>query len=114
MIISNSLRRNIMATSKEYLDFILDQFSDVDGITHRQMMGEYILYMNGKIAAYLCDDRLLIKPVPSAVGLMPNAAYESPYDGAKDMLLVDNVDDRAFLKELFEAIYPELPEPKKR
>ena len=103
-----------MATSKEYLAFILDQLSDVDGITHRQMMGEYIIYMNGKIAAYLCDDRLLVKPVPSAVQLMPNATYEPPYDGAKDMLLVDNIDDRAFLKELFEAMYDDLPNPKKK
>ena len=103
-----------MATSKEYLAFILDQLSDVDGITHRQMMGEYIIYMSGKIATYLCDDRLLVKPVPSAVKLMPNATYEPPYEGAKDMLLVDNVDDRAFLKELFEAMYDELPNPKKK
>ena len=103
-----------MATSKEYLAFICDQLSDVEGITHRQMIGEYIIYMKGKIAAYLCDDRLLVKPVPSAVQLMPNATYEPPYDGAKDMLLVDNVDDRAFLKELFEAMYDELPKPKKK
>ena len=103
-----------MATRKEYLAFILDQLSDVEGIAHRQMMGEYILYMNGKIAAYLCDDRLLVKPVPSAVQLMPNAIYEPPYEGAKDMLLVDNVDDRAFLKELFEAMYDDLPNPKKK
>ena len=101
-------------TGKEYLAFILDQLSDVNGIAHRQMMGEYIIYMNGKIAAYLCDDRLLVKPVPSAVQLMPNAVYEPPYDGAKDMLLVDNVDDRAFLKELFEAMDDELPKPRKR
>ncbi len=103
-----------MSTSKEYLTFILDQLSDVGGITHRQMMGEYIIYMDGKIAAYLCDGRLLVKPVPSAAALMPNASYEPPYEGAKDMLLVDNVDDRAFLKELFEAMYDELPEPKKK
>ena len=103
-----------MATSKEYLAFILDQLSDVEGIAHRQMTGEYILYMNGKIAAYLCDDRLLVKPVPSAVQLMPNATYEPPYEGAKDMLLVDNIDDRAFLKELFEAMYDDLPNPKKK
>ena len=103
-----------MATSKEYLAFILDQLSDVEGIAHRQIMGEYIVYMNGKIAAYLCDDRLLVKPVPSAVKLMPNATYEPPYDGAKDMLLVDNVDDRAFLRKLFVAMYDELPKPKKK
>ena len=103
-----------MATSKEYLAFILDQLSDVNGINHRQMMGEYIIYINGKIAAYLCDDRLLVKPVPSAVQLMPNATYEPPYEGAKDMLLVDNIDDRAFLKELFEAMYDDFPNPKKK
>lgn len=103
-----------MATNKEYLNFILDQLSELDGITHRQMMGEYIIYHHGKIAAYLCDNRLLVKPVPSAVKLMPNAGYEPPYEGAKEMLLVEDVDDRAFLKELFEAMYPELPEPKRK
>ena len=102
-----------MSSSKEYLHFVLDQLSDIDGITHRQMMGEYIIYIKGKIAAYICDDRLLVKPVPSAVELMPNITYEPPYPGAKDMILVENVDDKHFLKVLFEAIYPELPESKK-
>ena len=103
-----------MATNKEYLNFILDQLSELDGITHRQMMGEYIIYYHGKITAYLCDDRLLVKPVASAVKMMPQAKYEPPYDGAKEMLLVENVDDRVFLKELLEAMYPELPQPKKK
>ena len=103
-----------MATSKGFLIFILAQLSELDGITHRQMMGEYILYHRGKIAAYLCDDRLLVKPVPSAIKLIPNARFEPPYVGAKDMLLVENVDDRDFLKVLFEAMYPELPKPKKK
>ena len=103
-----------MATNKEYLSFILDQLSELDGITHRQMMGEYIIYYHGKITAYLCDDRLLVKPVASAVKMMPQAKFETPYDGAKEMLLVENVDDRAFLKELLEAMYPELPQLKKK
>ena len=103
-----------MASSKEYLAFILDQLSEVDGITYKMMMGEYIIYLRGRIAAYLCDDRLLVKPVPSAIKMMPNASHEPPYDGAKDMLLVDNVESRDFLKALFEAIYPELSEPKKK
>lgn len=103
-----------MSTSKEYLEFISEQLSEIDGITHKMMMGEYIIYHHGKIAAYLCDDRLLIKPVPSAVKMMPDAQREPPYEGAKDMLLCDNVDDKDFLKALFEAIYPELPEPKKK
>ena len=103
-----------MSTTKEYLSFILEQLSVIDGITHRQMMGEYIIYYRGRIAAYLCDNRLLVKPVPSAVRLMPNASYEPPYNGAKDMLLCDNVDDRKFLKALFDQMYEELSEPKRR
>lgn len=101
-----------MATSKEYLIFILEQLSSLEGVTHRQMMGEYILYYRGRIAAYLCDDRLLVKPVPAALAYLPEHILEPPYDGAKDMLLVQNVDDRAFLCGLLEAVYEELPTPK--
>ena len=103
-----------MATKKEYLEFILEQLSELDGISHRQMMGEYIIYHNGKIAAYLCDDRLLVKPVKSAIEMIPNAPFEPPYEGAKEMILVEDVDDREFLKELFEAMYPALSESKKK
>lgn len=103
-----------MSTSKEYLNYILDQLSEVEGITHRQMMGEYIIYMQGKIAAYLCDDRLFVKPTPSAVKMLPEAEMQPPYEGAKSMLLVESVDDRQSLKALFDAVYPELPAPKKR
>ncbi len=103
-----------MSVSENYLNFILEQLSEIDGIVCRRMMGEYILYHHEKIAAYLCDDRLLVKPVPSAVRMMPDASWEPPYDGAKNMLLVDNTDDRKFLKALFQAMYEELPEPKKK
>ena len=103
-----------MATSKEYLEFILDQLSMLDGITYRSMMGEYMIYYHGKLATYLCDDRLLVKILPSTTNLLPDARKEPPYEGAKDMLLVENVDDREFLKALFEAMYLELPEPKKK
>ena len=103
-----------MASSKEYLAFILEQLSEMDGITYRSMMGEYIIYHHGKIAAYLCDDRLLVKNISCAAKMMSDAVLELPYEGAKPMLLVDNVDDRKFLKELFETMYPELPEPKKK
>lgn len=103
-----------MACTKEYLAYILEQLSETDGISHKAMMGEYILYHRGKIAAYLCDNRLLVKPVPSALRLMPDARFEPPYKGAKDMLLCENTDDRAFLKQLFEAMSPELPEPKQK
>ena len=103
-----------MASSKEYLNFILDQLSLMDGITPRAMMGAYMIYIFGKIAAYVCDDRFLVKIVPSSEALMPDARREPPYPGAMDMLVVENVDDREFLKQLFEAMYPELPEPKKK
>lgn len=101
-----------MSTSKEYLQFILEQLSDLTEITHRQMMGEYILYYRGKIAAYICDERLLVKPVPAAKAILPNAPLEPPYAGAKDMLLVEDVDDKALLTTLFQAMYDELPAPK--
>lgn len=101
-----------MATTKDYLAFLLDQLSELDGITHRRMMGEYIIYHRGKIAAFVCDNRLLVKQVPSALRLMPDAERDSISGGAnKNMLLVDQVDDRAFLTELFSCMYDELPEP---
>ena len=103
-----------MASSKEYLDFILEQLSDLEEITYRPMMGEYILYYRGKLIGGIYDDRFLVKPVKSAVTLMPDAGMELPYDGAKEMLLVDNVDDREFLQKLVCAMYPELPASKKR
>lgn len=96
------------------MNYILEQLSELDGITHRMMMGEYIIYYREKIAAYVCDDRLLVKPVPSAVKMLPSANLEPPYDGAKEMLLVDDIDDREFLTKLFTAMYDELPEPKKK
>lgn len=101
-----------MATSKDFLNFVLEQLSELDEITYRMMMGEYIIYYRGKIAAELCDNRFLVKPVDAAVKYIPNAVYEPPYEGAKPMILVENLDDREYLTGLFEAIYPELPAPK--
>lgn len=101
-----------MSTSKDYLKFILEQLSPLQEVTHRAIMGEYILYYRGRIAAYLCDDRLLVKPVAAARALLPQAPMEPPYPGAKDMLVVEDVDNSAFLTELFEAMYPQLPPPK--
>ncbi len=97
-----------MATNKEYLTFILEQLSALDDITSRQMMGEYILYYHGKIIAYLCDNRLLVKPVSSALSILPEAIYEPPYDGAKEMLLVEDVDNKELLTKLFQEVYDEL------
>ena len=102
-----------MASSKEYLDFILEQLSELEEVTYRAMMGEYIIYYRGKIVGGIYDDRLLVKPVKSAIALMPDAAYELPYEGAKEMLLVDDVDNKDFLTQLFNAMYDELPNPKK-
>ena len=103
-----------MASSKEYLEFIMEQLSGLDEISCKAMMGEYIIYYRGKIVGGIYDDRFLVKPVKAARELMPEADLELPYDGAKEMLLVDNVDDKAFLKELLEGMYDELSAPKKR
>ena len=103
-----------MASSKEYLEYILDQLSDLDDISYRAMMGEYIIYYRGKIVGGIYDDRFLVKPVKAAMTMMPDADMEVPYEGAKKMLLVDDVENRRFLRELLEAMYNELPVPKKK
>lgn len=103
-----------MASSKEYLDFILEQLSELEEITYRSMMDEYIVYYQGKIVGGIYDDRFLVKPVKSAIEYMPKAKYEVPYDGAKEMLLVDDVDSKEFLTGLFKSMYGELPAPKSK
>ena len=103
-----------MASTKEYLDFILEQLSLIDGISHRAMMGEYIIYYQGKVIGGIYDDRFLVKPTKSAKEMMPEAQMQLPYEGAKEMILVDDVENKEFLKELFEAMYDELPSPKKK
>lgn len=103
-----------MASSKAYLQFILEQLSDLEEISYRAMMGEFIIYYRGKIVGGIYDDRLLVKPIESAVSYMPTATYELSYDGAKEMLLVEEVENKAFLAGLFHAIYDELPAPKSK
>lgn len=103
-----------MASSKEYLGFILEQLSELSEITYRAMMDEYIIYYRGKIVGGIYDDRLLVKPVKSALSLVPQAIYELPYEGAKEMLLVEDVDSKEFLTRLFNTMYDELPTPKKK
>ena len=103
-----------MASNKDYLDFILEQLSGLGNVTYRAMMGEYILYWRGKIIGGIYDDRFLVKPTKSALAMMPDAGREIPYEGAKEMLLVDNVENREFLCNLLETMYDELPAPKKR
>lgn len=103
-----------MASSKEYLEFVLEQLSLLDDITYRAMMGEYIIYYRGKIIGGIYDDRFLVKQTKSALKMMPDADLELPYEGAKEMIMVDEVENRDFLKELFDAMYLELPAPKKK
>ena len=101
-----------MPSSKEYLNFILEQLSSLNDITYKPMMGEFLLYYRGKLVGGIYDDRLLVKPVKSAITYMPQTAYSLPYEGAKEMLLVDNVDDKEYLAGLFEAMYSDLSLPK--
>ena len=103
-----------MSSSKEYLDFILGQLSELDDISYRAMMREYIIYYRGKVVGGIYDDRFLVKSTKSAVAMMPNAVMELPYEGAKEMLLVYDVDNKEFLRLLLEAMYEELPAPKKK
>ena len=103
-----------MASSKGYLDLVLEQLSDLEDVSCRTMMGEYIIYYRDKVVGGIYDDRFLVKPTKSAVTMMPNAGMELPYDGAKEMLLVDDVENKSFLRELLEAMYEELPAPKRK
>lgn len=103
-----------MASSKEYLIYVLEQLSGLDMISYGSMMGEYIIYYREKIIGGIYDNRFLLKPVKAARELMPNAPYELPYEGVKEMLLADRLDDKEFMTKLIEAMYPELPEPKKK
>ena len=113
-IIIINVGENSMSSSKDYLEYILDQLSGLDDISYRAMMGEYIIYYCGKVVGGIYDDRFLVKPVKAAVTMMPDAELELPYEGAKEMLLVDDVENRKFLRELLEAMYEELPAPMKR
>ena len=103
-----------MASSKEYLNFVLEQLSELENIRYRAMMGEYVLYYKEKVIGGIYDDRFLVKAVRSAKELMSNALHEVPYEGAKEMLLVDNVENKEFLKELFKTMYDELPVLKRK
>lgn len=103
-----------MASSKEYLEYVLDQLSDLNKITYKQMMGEYIIYYRGRIIGGIYDDRFLVKPTESAKEMMPDADMELPYKGAKEMLLVDNIENKSFLCDLFNAMYDEIPAAKKK
>ena len=103
-----------MASSQEYLQFVLEQLSDLEEINYRAMMGEYIIYYRSKIIGGIYDDRLLVKPIKSAISYMPTVTYELPYDGAKEMLLVEEVDSKEFLAGFFNAMYAELPVPKSK
>ena len=103
-----------MASSKEYLDFILEQLSELEGVSYRAMMGEYVIYYGSKVVGGIYDDRFLVKPTKSAIVKMLDANLELPYEGAKKMLLVDDVENKEFLRELLEDMYDELPAPKKK
>lgn len=103
-----------MASSREYLEFILEQLSALEEVSYRAMMGEYILYYRGRVVGGIYDDRFLVKPTKSAVAMMPDAKRDLPYEGAREMLLVEEVEDRAFLCRLLEGMVEELPEPKKK
>ncbi len=102
-----------MPSTEAYLDFVLEHLSGLDKITHRKMMGEYLLYYRGKLFGGIYDDRLLLKPTDAAVAALADAHYETPYDGAKPMLVAD-VDGVERLVAMVQAMYEELPAPKKR
>lgn len=101
-----------MSTSKEYLDYILDQLSILDGISYRMMMGEYVLYFQGKVFGGLYDNTFLVKKTPSALEIMPEHIEEIPYSGAKSMIVIDDPENKDLLIRLIPSICRDLPAPK--
>ena len=103
-----------MASTKEYLEYVLEQLSELNDISYRAMMGEYIIYYQGRVIGGIYDDRFLVKNTKNARTLMPDVSMELPYEGAKEMLLVEDIENKAFLSELFEVMVCELPMPRKK
>ena len=108
------VRGESMASKKEYLEFVLEQLSDIEDVAYRPMMGEYIIYYRGKVIGGIYDDRFLVKQTKSSKSLLSDAPLELPYDGAKEMLLVENIEDRELMRELLVSMESELPAPKKK
>jgi len=108
--------KDFMPSTQKFRDYVVAQFNGELRVTTRKMMGEYILYADGKIFGGIYDDRLLVKPVPAALKLLPGAKKQLPYEGAKPMLRItaEQMEDSAFLAELLDAMLPEVPAPKKK
>ena len=102
-----------MSSTNQYLEFVLDLLGELDNVAHRKMMGEYVLYYRGKVFGGIYDDRFLLKVTPASERLLPDAPRATPYEGAKEMLLVE-VEDRDTLHDVVDAMWQELPAPKKR
>lgn len=102
-----------MSSTEQYLDFVLDLLGELEDVAHRKMMGEYVLYYRGKVIGGIYDDRFLLKVTPASLRLLPEAPRAIPYEGAKEMLLVE-VEDRDVLRDVVDAMWEELPAPKKR
>ncbi|WP_303799795.1 TfoX/Sxy family protein [Ruminococcus flavefaciens] len=103
-----------MASTKEYLEYVLEQLSELNDISYRAMMGEYIIYYQSRVIGGIYDDRFLVKNTKNARALMPDVSMELPYEGAKEMLLVEDIENKAFLRDLFEVMVCELPMPRKK
>ena len=101
-----------MASSKEYLDFVLEQLSELEEMSYRPMMGEYILYYRGKIIGGIYDNRLLLKPVKAIMGQLGQTRLERPYEGAKEIILLEDLEHKLFLARLIKDMYEVLPAPK--
>ena len=102
-----------MSSTEQYLEFVLDLLGELDDVAHRKMMGEYVLYCGGKVVGGIYDDRFLLKVTPASERLLPEAPRATPYEGAKEMLLVE-IEDRDTLHDVVDAMWQELPAPKKK
>ena len=102
-----------MASSKEYLEYVLDLLSGLDDIRYRYMMSEYVIYYRDKVFGGVYDDRFLIKPTKTVLERFPDAEFASPYPGGREMVVLDT-EDRTFIKQLVMDMTEEIPAPKEK
>lgn len=102
-----------MATSKEYIDYVLECLNHIEGISVRQMFGDYGLYMFKRVMGFVCDDQVFLKVLPgSARVLGEDAPTGESYPGSKPYYLIEDLEDDEKMEQLFRALYQDVPEPK--
>ena len=103
-----------MASNADFVQYIVDQCSGAGEITVKKMMGDYCIYCDGVIFGLICDNNLFIKPTDPGAARLKEVVMRSPYPGAREHFLINDVDDRDYLVDIIKVTIPALPKPKSK